>query len=76
MGYYPKILITRKGAWGKYVIYRCRGTIYFKCFLSEDIHCKTMESKDCSRNPLFSCFFFFHIVMPSIDYGRSDGLLA
>ena len=27
MGHYPKILITRKGAWEKYVIYRCRGTI-------------------------------------------------
>ena len=27
MGYYPKVLITRKGAWEKFVIYRCRGTI-------------------------------------------------
>lgn len=27
MGYYPKVLITRKGAWEKFVIYRCRSTI-------------------------------------------------
>ena len=27
MGYYPKVLITRKGAWEKFVVYRCRSTI-------------------------------------------------
>ena len=27
MGYYPKVLITRKGAWEKFVIYRRRSTI-------------------------------------------------
>ena len=27
MGYYPKVLITRKGAWEKFVIHRCRSTI-------------------------------------------------
>ena len=27
MGYYPKKLITWKGAWEKYVIYGCHGTI-------------------------------------------------
>ena len=27
MGYYPKVLITRKGAWEMFVIYRCRSTI-------------------------------------------------
>ena len=27
MGYCPKVLITRKGAWEKFVIYRCRSTI-------------------------------------------------
>ena len=27
MGYYPKVLITTKGAWEKFVIYRCCSTI-------------------------------------------------
>ena len=27
MGCYTKVLITRKGAWEEFVIYRCRGTI-------------------------------------------------
>ena len=27
MGYYPKVLITRKGAWEKFVVYRCCPTI-------------------------------------------------
>ena len=34
MGYSPKILIKRKGAWEKFVIYRCHTTIWYRCRLN------------------------------------------